>query len=54
MEFAAPLFCLALAALGGWLWERIRVVGVLYGVGFLAYGAAQAARYAGGTLERTL
>jgi hypothetical protein len=54
MEFVAPLFCLALAALGGWLWQRSRVVGGLYAAGFLAFGAAEAAHFAGGTLERTL
>jgi hypothetical protein len=54
MEFAAPLFCLALATLGAWIYERSRVAAALYGGGFLVFGASEAARYAGGTLERTL
>ena len=45
MEVVAPLCCMALAAVGLWLWERVRPLAALYGVSFLVFGTARAWRY---------
>lgn len=34
-EIVAPLFCVALAALGAWLWRKSRALAVLYAAGFV-------------------
>jgi hypothetical protein len=36
-EIVAPLFCIALAVLGGWLWRRSRWLGIAYGAAFAGY-----------------
>jgi hypothetical protein len=41
LEIVAPLFCVALAVLGGWLWRRSRGLGIAYGVAFAAYALAR-------------
>lgn len=38
-EIVAPLFCIALAVLGGWLWKRSRGLGYAYAAGFVVYAA---------------
>jgi hypothetical protein len=45
MEVVAPLCCVALAAVGLWLWSRARPLGALYGVSYLGFGAFRAWRY---------
>ena len=45
MEIVAPLCCIALAAVGLWLWSRARPMGVLYGLSYLGFGAFRAWRY---------
>jgi hypothetical protein len=45
MEVVAPLCCIALAAVGMWLWSRARPLGALYGVAYLGFGAFRAWRY---------
>ncbi len=48
LEIVAPLFCLALGALGAWGWAagtRIaRAAALLYGLAFWAFGAVRATR----------
>lgn len=44
LEIVAPLCCLALAAVGGWLWERSRPLACAYAAGGLAFGLFRAAR----------
>jgi hypothetical protein len=38
-EIVAPLFCVALAALGGWLWRRSRWLAIAYALAFAAYAS---------------
>jgi hypothetical protein len=38
LEVVAPLFCLALARVGEWLWNRSRALGAVYAAAFLAFG----------------
>ena len=45
MEVVAPLCCMALATVGMWLWSRARPLAVLYGLSYLAFGAARCWRY---------
>jgi hypothetical protein len=49
LEIVAPLFCLALGALGAWLWSRgtrlARAAAVAYAASFWAFGAQRAVRY---------
>jgi hypothetical protein len=45
LEVVAPLFCLALARVGEWLWSRSRALGALYAASFLTFGLLRAARY---------
>ena len=45
LEVVAPLFCLALARVGEWLWTRSRGLGALYAAAFLTFGLMRAARY---------
>jgi hypothetical protein len=45
MEVVAPLCCIALAAVGLWLWSRARPLGALYGISYLGFGAFRAWRY---------
>jgi hypothetical protein len=52
MEFVAPLFCLALACVLLWIWDRVRPLAVLYGAAWLGWSASQAAHSLGGTLPR--
>jgi hypothetical protein len=40
-EVVAPLFCVALATLGGWLWKRSRWLGAAYGLAFVVYAIAR-------------
>jgi hypothetical protein len=54
LELVAPLCCLALGSVGVWLWERARVLGLMYGAAFWAFGLLRAVRYLTATfvLER--
>jgi hypothetical protein len=45
LEIVAPLFCLALARVGEWLWNRSRPLATIYGTAFLIFGLMRAARY---------
>jgi hypothetical protein len=45
LEIVAPLFCLALASVGEWLWARIRWLAILYAGSFGAFGLMRAVRY---------
>jgi hypothetical protein len=45
MEIVAPLCCIALAAVGVWLWSRARPFAVAYGLSYLAFGTMRAWRY---------
>lgn len=45
LEVVAPLFCLALASIGEWLWARSRWLAMMYGGAYLTFGIARAARY---------
>jgi hypothetical protein len=36
-EIVAPLFCVGLAVLGGWLWKRSRWLAIVYALAFLVY-----------------
>ena len=40
-EIVAPLFCVAIAVLGGWLWRRSRLLAIAYALGFVVYAAAR-------------
>jgi hypothetical protein len=40
-EIVAPLFCAALAIVGGWLWRRSRLLAIGYAVAFAVYAAAR-------------
>lgn len=40
-EIVAPLFCVAIAVLGGWLWKRSRLLAIAYGLGFVVYAATR-------------
>ncbi|HZJ70350.1 MAG TPA: hypothetical protein VFF36_05415, partial [Planctomycetota bacterium] len=42
LEIVAPLFLCALARVGEWLWERSRVLAVLYATSYVAFGAMRA------------
>jgi hypothetical protein len=44
LEIVAPLFCLALAAVGEWLWLRSRWLAILYVGGYSAFGLLRAVR----------
>jgi succinate-acetate transporter protein len=44
LEIVAPLCCLALAAVGGWLWRRSRPLACAYAAGVLTFGLWRAAR----------
>jgi hypothetical protein len=44
LEIVAPLFCVALATVGAWLWTKSRVLAVLYGSAFTGYGLWRAVR----------
>jgi hypothetical protein len=41
LEVIAPLCCVALAVVGGWLWQRARVLAVVYVLAAWAYGAVR-------------
>jgi hypothetical protein len=45
LELIAPLCCLALAVVGGWLWKRAPVLATIYGAGFLIFSIVRATRY---------
>jgi len=45
LEIVAPLFCLALAAVGEWLWARGRWLTFAYATAYGAFGIARAIRY---------
>ena len=45
LEVVAPLCCVALAWIGGWLWVRGRWIALVYAGSFGAFGAARAVRY---------
>ena len=45
MEVVAPLCCIALAAVGLWLWSRARPLAVVYGLSYVGFGAFRAWRY---------
>jgi hypothetical protein len=45
LEIVAPLFCLALASVGEWLWARSRWIAMIYAGAFGAFGLARAIRY---------
>lgn len=40
-EIVAPLFCIASAVLGAWLWRRSRALAILYALGFVVYASAR-------------
>jgi hypothetical protein len=40
-EIVAPLFCVAIATLGAWLWSRSRWLAGAYALGFVAYAATR-------------
>jgi hypothetical protein len=44
LEVVAPLFCLALAAVGEWLWRRSRWIAALYVGAYAAFGILRAVR----------
>jgi hypothetical protein len=44
LEIVAPLFCVALATVGAWLWTRSRVLAVIYAGGFAGFGLWRAVR----------
>jgi hypothetical protein len=39
LEIVAPLFCVALAIAGEWIWVRSRVAAVAYAAAYLAFGS---------------
>ena len=45
LEVVAPLFCLALASVGEWLWARSRWLAMIYAGAYGAFGVARAVRY---------
>jgi hypothetical protein len=45
LEIVAPLFCLALASVGEWLWARSRWIALIYAGAFGAFGLTRAVRY---------
>lgn len=45
LEIVAPLFCIALGAVGVWLWEAHRWLGGLYAGGYGGFGLFRAAQY---------
>ena len=45
MEVVAPLACIALAAIGAWLWSRARPLAVVYALSYLSFGTLRAWRY---------
>ncbi len=45
LEIVAPLFCLALASVGEWLWARSRWIAMIYAGAFGAFGLTRAVRY---------
>jgi hypothetical protein len=45
MEVVAPLCCIALAAVGMWLWSRARPLAIAYGLSYIGFGAFRAWRY---------
>ena len=45
MEVVAPLACIALASVGGWLWSRARPLAILYALSYLSFGTLRAWRY---------
>lgn len=45
LEVVAPLFCLALASVGEWLWTRWRVVAMLYAGAYGTFGVLRAVGY---------
>jgi hypothetical protein len=45
LEVVAPLFCLALASVGEWLWARGRWLAVLYAGSYGAFALTRAVRY---------
>jgi hypothetical protein len=45
LEVVAPLFCLALASVGEWLWSRSRWLAMIYAGAYGAFGVARAVRY---------
>jgi hypothetical protein len=44
LEIVAPLFCIALASLGGWLAARSRQLAIAYGGGYLVFALSRAVR----------
>jgi hypothetical protein len=44
-EIVAPLFCLALGAVGAWLWQRARILGLTYAAAYLAFALPRAITY---------
>jgi hypothetical protein len=40
-EIVAPVFCVALATVGAWIWNRSRVLAALYGAGFIWMATAK-------------
>ena len=45
LEVVAPLFCLALASVGEWLWTRSRWLAILYAGSYGAFALTRAVRY---------
>jgi hypothetical protein len=45
LEIVAPLFCLALASVGEWLWARSRGLAILYAGSYVAFALTRAVRY---------
>jgi hypothetical protein len=45
LEIVAPLFCIALGAVGVWLASYARALGLLYAIAYWWFGASRAARY---------
>ena len=45
LEIVAPLFCLALALCGEWLWRRMPLLAAAYTMAYASFGALRAVRY---------
>jgi hypothetical protein len=44
-EIVAPLFCMALGAVGAWLWHRARPLALVYALAYLAFALPRAHTY---------
>jgi hypothetical protein len=44
-EIVAPLFCMALGAVGFWLWQRARIIGLAFAASYFAFALLRAVHY---------